>query len=211
MTSDSLTKEGENEAAEERDGAKLQHKPAEASLSVVADPETGSQMGIAWVSKAQPDLAFFGNKESTLPAKSPRGEGLFELDFGYGAYGPRSPHAATRASTPESTYSAASLSSRLWSSCLLSSRLRTRPLLQRQLGEKSAGESCESCETSKPQPEVLAMVQATLEDTMKGKQTTVTPKAPYPRPRHDTVFCKHCKDFPGGFRGLHGLNRRLLV
>jgi hypothetical protein len=42
---------------------------------------------------------------------------------------------------------------------------------------------------------------------MKGKQTTVTPKAPCPRPRHDTVFCKHCKDFPGGFRGLHELSR----
>jgi hypothetical protein len=114
MTSDSLTKEGENKAAEERDGAKHQQKPAVASLSVVADPETGSQVGNAWVSKAQPDLAFFGNKESTLPAESPRGEGLFEFDDGYGAYGPRSPHADTRASTLESTYSAASLSSRPW-------------------------------------------------------------------------------------------------
>jgi hypothetical protein len=99
-----LTKEGENKAAEERDGAKHQHKPAEASLSVAADPETGSQKGNASVSKTQLDLAIIRNKESTLPAESPRGEGLFECDDGYGVYGPRSPHADTQVSTPESIY-----------------------------------------------------------------------------------------------------------
>lgn len=82
-----------------------------------------------------------------------------------------------------------------------------RPLLPRQLGEKSAGESCKTCETSKPQPAVLTTGQATLKGTMKGKQTTATSKAPYSRPRHDKLFCEHCTDFPQGFRGLHELSR----
>ncbi|KAL9088580.1 MAG: hypothetical protein Q9165_006100 [Trypethelium subeluteriae] len=72
----------------------------------------------------------------------------------------------------------------------------------RPIAPKSDGEAV----TSLQQPPEHKMVRIESRDGT-SKHVAAIKRAPYVRPQHPKIMCKHCNDHPEGFRGEHELRR----
>lgn len=109
-----------------------------------------------------------------------------------------------------STYSSGSSTSNASASSSTASRQsrRDREINAQAASRKIAPKAIESNDETESAPSNAQMARIRSEDG-SSKTVGLLTKAPYVRPQHPKIMCKHCNERPDGFRGTHELDRHV--